>query len=1382
YWNGRDIKDQHISLDKNYEYLVTVEDAQGQMDETRPEALEFITFENKLELNQYLTEHPDDEEDYKRWIYAQSQNDSLLLQNIFIDGETITIDRLSGEIHNVRINKEGVFYMDLPIIDKPEKVEPDDLLDGQVDLKVEADQPLTIILPKGDYEIQVQDKGIEGPQVDAKGQVLVASGGRGVAVSATGVSVSGEQVTGIQTYSKQVRVGENYMFFVGMGDAKAGYNFTKGNIEPVQHEDKYLNGYWGEGKMAYYLKGKIKGKYLITSSFDSERDKKELFKKIDKDTYYPVYGDDSTVDYDATNTKGNLYLAIEWDKSSVLWGNYSVGFNDTEFAQFSRSFYGGKVDYESLRSTPHGEPRTKVVAFRSQEMQRSAHNELLATGGSLYFTKHRDVTEGSDKVKIEVRDQVTGLVLSSREMKEGSDYEFDYNGGRLIFWKSIPAIVESYSIISSDLLEGNLVYVVVDYEHDVQDEFDKSSYGTRVTKALGDDVVVGGTYVKEEKDSSEYELFGTDVTVHLGKDAKVIAEYAQSKAEAEGTFVSTDGGLTFTELSTAAGAEGRAYGIKGDASLFNRLAVSSHYKWVENDFSTSATSAQQGKELIGFSATYDPTDKTRWTLRHDIQSLIEGGNQQTQLQVGATKTATTMVQFIHQAKKLKLTGEYKGQSVTERDAQFVSETNRTEDLIALRADYDLHEKVSVALEQQLDLKNEGKNKTTIGVKAKPTDNLTVTFEEVIAQGALATTVGVAVDMSERLTLTGSYSVKSGEKAKITLGGGSTLAASGALSEMAKGDATLDVEGGTDKDQVATATVGGSAKINDSTEVRATVGVSGGLEKDRTTTVTLGGSSTLDADTKLDTEIALADSGDNGSTTVSVSGTSRVDERTTTESKVSISQANDGDKKTAFTFGSKKKISDDLALESTRTLTNEGDAQSVGSSYSLIRDKNGRQMKGTLTRAYTDNSDSVSKSNIFGLSGDLNDKWAMTGKYSDAQVQNLDGTQTDRDAFSVAVGYADQNQETGKSLQSSTKVEVIYDQGDEDKRQYLLTSATKGKVNDALSVYAELEFSQTRNFTTVATDAENKEISFGGAYRPIMHDRLNMLGRYTYQEAQYPAGQVGAATDIEELRTHTIAAEGIYDVNEKWQVAEKFAYRFGEEKVVGFDFNKTHTWLMVHRLNYKLDMDWAIGGEFRILRQKEAQDAKRGFLIEASRRLGAYAQLGVGYNFTDFSDDLTDLDYTSQGPFVRLTGKFYDRTPEEALRDEQRWVDEKIKRWAWAMVRDELADLRSPILFELNQYFSLAQKAAELDQLEESRRIYRDIIKAGQLMYEEASEYIRGHIVREKRLREMKAQADQFYKNGEYEKAKKILEKILEESQKAVVEWIYSQEAHTINHN
>jgi hypothetical protein len=47
--------------------------------------------------------------------------------------------------------------------------------------------------------------------------------------------------------------------------------------------------------------------------------------------------------------------------------------------------------------------------------------------------------------------------------------------------------------------------------------------------------------------------------------------------------------------------------------------------------------------------------------------------------------------------------------------------------------------------------------------------------------------------------------------------------------------------------------------------------------------------------------------------------------------------------------------------------------------------------------------------------------------------------------------------------------------------------------------------------------------------------------------------------------------------------------------------------------------------------------RRQPLVAISRYLNKHLKVGVGYNFTDFSDDLTDLSYDSRGVFVSMTG-------------------------------------------------------------------------------------------------------------------------------------------------
>ena len=49
--------------------------------------------------------------------------------------------------------------------------------------------------------------------------------------------------------------------------------------------------------------------------------------------------------------------------------------------------------------------------------------------------------------------------------------------------------------------------------------------------------------------------------------------------------------------------------------------------------------------------------------------------------------------------------------------------------------------------------------------------------------------------------------------------------------------------------------------------------------------------------------------------------------------------------------------------------------------------------------------------------------------------------------------------------------------------------------------------------------------------------------------------------------------------------------------------------------------------------------RQGFLVSIDRELGRNFKVGAGYNFTDFSDDLTNLDYEFRGIFLNVVGKY-----------------------------------------------------------------------------------------------------------------------------------------------
>jgi hypothetical protein len=60
-------------------------------------------------------------------------------------------------------------------------------------------------------------------------------------------------------------------------------------------------------------------------------------------------------------------------------------------------------------------------------------------------------------------------------------------------------------------------------------------------------------------------------------------------------------------------------------------------------------------------------------------------------------------------------------------------------------------------------------------------------------------------------------------------------------------------------------------------------------------------------------------------------------------------------------------------------------------------------------------------------------------------------------------------------------------------------------------------------------------------------------------------------------------------------------------------------------------------EERMLDLPDVSQKKTGALGAIYRYFGKHLKVGAGYNFTDFSDDLTDLNYDHQGAFFNLVG-------------------------------------------------------------------------------------------------------------------------------------------------
>ena len=399
-----------------------------------------------------------------------------------------------------------------------------------------------------------------------------------------------------QHHRLDIDVTGRYFFAVGLADVTIAQNKISGSVEPFAPDGRYRDDVISDGRLAFYGKAKLRGKYLVTAQADTtekdlehlfdgfgQADPQDIFRRLDPDLYYPVYGDDSTTWRDV-DTMGRFYLRMDWDKNQALWGNYGTGFTGTEYAQYVRSLYGAAVDLRSRDINRWGDARSQLRAFASQAETAPGHNEFIGTGGSLYYLRHTDLLPGSDAVMLEVRDLTTGRVENRIPLQRGADYEIDELQGRILLTRPLAQITrDNLPTLTRDTpQDGFEQRLVVDYEW-VPSSFDSDELtaGVRGRQWFGDHVGVGLTYVDENRAGQDYTLAGGDLTLQAGKGTYVKAEYVQTESLTAPVFFSDNGGFTFAELTANGSREGEAKSLEARAN-FKELG------WSEEDWSAGA--------------------------------------------------------------------------------------------------------------------------------------------------------------------------------------------------------------------------------------------------------------------------------------------------------------------------------------------------------------------------------------------------------------------------------------------------------------------------------------------------------------------------------------------------------------------------------------------------------------------------------------------------------------------------------------------------------------------------------------------------------------------------------------------------------------------------
>ena len=275
----------------------------------------------------------------------------------------------------------------------------------------------------------------------------------------------------------------------------------------------------GGGRVAMFIKGKIKGDYLLTLAYDSDKETQQrLFRDIQPDSFYPVYGDSGGRGFDAQST-GRLYIRVDKRKSYLLYGDFPTAAPSEArgLGNYSRSLTGLKEHYEKANVVAN--------AWGAYDSMKQVVQEFPADGTSgPYYFNINSAQENSEKVEIITRDRnQPAVVLKVVPMQRFVDYEFEPFAGQLLFRAPVPSV-------DSNL---NPIFIRVTFE---VDQGGKKFFvgGADAQVKLLPRWEVGGSVVDDENPTKKYQLYSANTTVKLFTNTFVLAEAAQSDSSTNG--------------------------------------------------------------------------------------------------------------------------------------------------------------------------------------------------------------------------------------------------------------------------------------------------------------------------------------------------------------------------------------------------------------------------------------------------------------------------------------------------------------------------------------------------------------------------------------------------------------------------------------------------------------------------------------------------------------------------------------------------------------------------------------------------------------------------------------------------------------------------------
>jgi hypothetical protein len=181
-------------------------------------------------------------------------------------------------------------------------------------------------------------------------------------------------------------------------------------------------------------------------------------------------------------------------------------------------------------------------------------------------------------------------------------------------------------------------------------------------------------------------------------------------------------------------------------------------------------------------------------------------------------------------------------------------------------------------------------------------------------------------------------------------------------------------------------------------------------------------------------------------------------------------------------------------------------------------------------------------------------------------------------------------------------------------------------------------------------AREGKLTAGLAYRPVDHNKGNLLAKYEYWTRKDDTGVLttagtnsgSAANASTGFNKHIISVHGDYHPSRPWLLTGRAAAKLQTESFKDGHSEKSGAVLLSGRAMYDVTERIDVGVSAAVMKGIAGTNRSTEYSagIEAGYQVMDNLWLSAGYNFRGFkAPDLTGSDYTAKGPYVRIRFKF-----------------------------------------------------------------------------------------------------------------------------------------------